>query len=93
VLPYVPFNFLFGFTPLPTPLMMLTMLGLTARYMLVTEIARKVFCSPLEHAIARYSPLLIIQAQHPTDLAMASPGWTPIKLSVQESLINSPHSQ
>jgi P-type Mg2+ transporter len=51
VLPYVPFNFLFGFIPLPTPLM-LTMLGLTALYMLVTEIAKKAFYSRLENAIA-----------------------------------------
>ncbi len=40
VLPYVPFNFLFGFIPLPAPLM-LTMLGLTALYVLVTEIAKR----------------------------------------------------
>ncbi len=51
VLPYVPFNFLFGFIPLPAPLM-LTMLGLTALYVLVTEIAKKVFYSRLENAIA-----------------------------------------
>ncbi len=51
VLPYVPFNFLFGFIPLPAPLM-LTMLGLTALYVLVTEIAKKHFYSRLENAIA-----------------------------------------
>jgi Mg2+-importing ATPase len=51
VLPYAPFNFLFGFIPLPAPLM-LTMLGLTALYVLVTEIAKKVFYSRLENAIA-----------------------------------------
>jgi hypothetical protein len=46
----VPFNFLFGFIPLPAPLM-LTMLGLTALYMVVTEIAKKYFYSRLENAI------------------------------------------
>ncbi len=51
VLPYVPFNFLFGFTPLPAPLM-LTMLGLTALYVLVTEIAKKYFYSRTKNAIA-----------------------------------------
>jgi P-type Mg2+ transporter len=50
VLPYLPFNFLFGFIPLPVPLM-LTMLGLTALYVLVTEIAKKYFYSRLENAI------------------------------------------
>jgi Mg2+-importing ATPase len=51
VLPYVPFNFLFGFIPLPVPLM-LAMLGLTALYVLVTEIAKKYFYSRIENAIA-----------------------------------------
>ena len=51
VLPYVPFNFLFGFIPLPAPLMLM-LLGLTALYVLVTEIAKKVFYSRLENAIA-----------------------------------------
>ena len=51
VLPYVPFNFLFGFIPLPVPLM-LTMLGLTVLYMLVTEVAKKYFYSRRENAIA-----------------------------------------
>jgi len=44
VLPYLPFNFLFGFIPLPAPLMF-TMLGLTALYVLVTEFAKKYFYS------------------------------------------------
>jgi Mg2+-importing ATPase len=48
VLPYVPFNYLFGFIPLPAPLM-LTMLGLIGLYVLVTEIAKKVFYSRLEN--------------------------------------------
>ena len=51
ILPYVPFNFLFGFIPLPVPLM-LTMLGLTVLYMLVTEVAKKYFYSRMENAIA-----------------------------------------
>lgn len=51
VLPYVPFNFLFGFIPLPASLM-LTMLGLTALYVLVTEIAKRYFYSRLENSIA-----------------------------------------
>ncbi len=51
VLPYVPFNFLFGFIPLPAPLM-LTMLGLTALYVLVTEIAKKYFYSRSKNALA-----------------------------------------
>ncbi len=50
VLPYIPFNFLFGFIPLPAPLM-LTMLGLTALCIVVTEIAQKYFYSRLENAI------------------------------------------
>ncbi|HLO16166.1 MAG TPA: magnesium-translocating P-type ATPase [Anaerolineales bacterium] len=51
ILPYVPFNFLFGFIPLPASLM-LTMLGLTALYVLVTELAKRYFYSRLENAIA-----------------------------------------
>jgi Mg2+-importing ATPase len=51
LLPYVPFNFLFGFIPLPAPLM-LTMLGLVVLYVVVTEIAKKYFYSRLENAIA-----------------------------------------
>ena len=51
LLPYVPFNFLFGFIPLPAPLM-LTMLGLAALYVLVAEIAKKYFYSRLENAVA-----------------------------------------
>jgi Mg2+-importing ATPase len=51
VLPYVPFNYLFGFIPLPAPLM-LAMLGLTALYILMTEIAKKYFYSRMENASA-----------------------------------------
>jgi Mg2+-importing ATPase len=41
-LPYLPINFLFGFTPLPATLLLM-MIGLTALYVLVTEIAKKFF--------------------------------------------------
>jgi Mg2+-importing ATPase len=51
VLPYLPFISVFGFVPLPAPLM-LTMLGLTAFYVLVTEITKKYFYSRLENAIS-----------------------------------------
>ncbi len=51
LLPYVPFNFLFGFIPLPAPLM-LTMLGLVVLYVLVTEIAKKYFYSRMENSVA-----------------------------------------
>ena len=51
VLPYLPLNFLFGFIPLPAPLM-LTMIGLTLLYVLLTEIAKKYFYSRMENAIA-----------------------------------------
>jgi hypothetical protein len=47
----VPFNFLFGFIPLLAPLM-LTMVGLTALYVLVTEIAKKAFYSRMKNALA-----------------------------------------
>ena len=42
VLPYLPFSAVFGFIPLPAPLM-LAMLGLTALYVVVTEIGKKYF--------------------------------------------------
>jgi Mg2+-importing ATPase len=51
VLPYLPFSSVFGFIPLPAPLM-LTMLGLTAFYVLATELAKKYFYSRVENAIA-----------------------------------------
>jgi P-type Mg2+ transporter len=51
VLPYVPINFLFGFVPLPAPLM-LTMLVLVALYVLVTEIAKKLFYARVENQTA-----------------------------------------
>ena len=51
VLPYLPFNKIFGFVPLPAPLM-LTMIGLTAFYVLATEITKKFFYSRLVNANA-----------------------------------------
>ena len=51
VLPYLPFSSVFGFIPLPAPLL-LTMLGLTAVYVLATELAKKYFYSRVENAIA-----------------------------------------
>ncbi len=51
VLPYLPFAGIFGFIPLPAPLM-LTVLGLTGLYVLVTEIAKKFFYSRIENASA-----------------------------------------
>ena len=51
VLPYLPFNFLFGFIPLPAPLM-LALLGLTVLYIVITEIAKKYFYSRIENASA-----------------------------------------
>jgi Mg2+-importing ATPase len=51
VLPYLPFISVFGFIPLPAPLM-LTMLGLTMLYILATELTKKYFYSRIENAIA-----------------------------------------
>jgi P-type Mg2+ transporter len=51
VLPYLPFISVFGFVPLPAPLM-LAMLGLTMLYVLATELAKKYFYSRAENAIA-----------------------------------------
>ena len=51
VLPYLPINALFGFVPLPAPLM-LTMLGLTALYVVATELAKKYFYSRAGNAFA-----------------------------------------
>lgn len=42
VLPYLPFISVFGFIPLPAPLM-LTMVGLTLLYIVATEVAKKKF--------------------------------------------------
>jgi len=51
VLPYLPFISVFGFVPLPAPLM-LAMLGLTALYVLATELTKKLFYSRMENANA-----------------------------------------
>jgi Mg2+-importing ATPase len=51
ILPYLPFISVFGFVPLPAPLM-LTMLGLTALYVLAAELTKKFFYSRVENAIA-----------------------------------------
>lgn len=50
-LPYLPFIAVFGFVPLPAPLM-LAMLGLTAFYVLATEVTKKIFYSRVENVIA-----------------------------------------
>jgi Mg2+-importing ATPase len=52
VLPYLPFISLFGFIPLPAPLM-LAMIGLTVLYVVVTEVAKKVFYSKMDKASTR----------------------------------------
>jgi Mg2+-importing ATPase len=44
ILPYLPFNSLLGFVPLPAPLMLL-MIGLTLLYVVVAELAKKYFYS------------------------------------------------
>ena len=51
VLPYLPFSSIFGFIPLPLPLMLM-LLGLTALYVLATEIAKKYFYSRMKNVIA-----------------------------------------
>jgi Mg2+-importing ATPase len=51
VLPYLPFSSVFGFVPLPA-LLILTMLGLTAGYVLAAELAKKYFYSRVENANA-----------------------------------------
>ena len=51
VIPYLPFISVFGFVPLPAPLM-LALVGLTALYVLATELAKNFFYSRKEHANA-----------------------------------------
>src|SRR5258706_2914796 len=48
ILPSLPFDSIFGFIPLPAPLM-LAMVGLIVLYMITTEIAKKYFYSKLEN--------------------------------------------
>jgi Mg2+-importing ATPase len=52
VLPYLPFISVFGFVPLPAPLM-LAMIGLTVLYVVITEVAKKVFYSKMDKASVR----------------------------------------
>ena len=49
VLPYLPFSSIFGFVPLPAPLV-LAMIGLTAAYVVVVELAKKSFYARTENA-------------------------------------------
>jgi len=49
VLPYLPFNSLLGFVPLPAPLM-LVLIGLTLLYVVVAELAKKYFYARLINA-------------------------------------------
>jgi Mg2+-importing ATPase len=51
VLPYLPFSSVFGFIPLPAPLM-LAVLGLTALYVLLTELVKKYSYSRVGNATA-----------------------------------------
>jgi Mg2+-importing ATPase len=48
VIPYLPFNSIFGFIPLPAPFM-LAVIGLTLFYVVVTELAKKYFYARLEN--------------------------------------------
>ena len=47
-LPYLPFSALFGFVPLPAPLM-LAMIGLTLGYVMAAEVAKKYFYARAAH--------------------------------------------
>ena len=49
VLPYLPFNTLFGFVPLPAPLMLM-LIGLTLLYVVAAERAKKYFYARAENA-------------------------------------------
>jgi len=51
VLPYLPFISVFGFIPLPLPLM-LTLIGLTILYVFATELMKKYFYSRPSNAVA-----------------------------------------
>ncbi len=50
-MPYLPFVSVFGFVPLPAPLM-LAMVGLTASYVVATEVAKKYFYARIRNANA-----------------------------------------
>ena len=49
VLPYLPFNSLFGFVRLPAPLMLM-LIGLTVLYVGVAELAKEYFYARAENA-------------------------------------------
>jgi len=49
VLPFLPFSSIFGFVPLPAPLVM-AMIGLTLAYVVVVEVAKKSFYGRAENA-------------------------------------------
>jgi len=49
VIPYLPFISVFGFTPLPAPLL-LAVIGLTLLYVVVTELAKKAFYSRMDRS-------------------------------------------
>jgi len=49
VLPYLPFSSIFGFVPLPAPLV-LAMIGLTLAYVVVVEVAKKSFYGRADNA-------------------------------------------
>jgi Mg2+-importing ATPase len=51
VIPYLPFMSVFGFVPLPVPLL-LAVIGLTVLYVWVTELAKKFFYSRAANANA-----------------------------------------
>jgi Mg2+-importing ATPase len=51
VLPYLPFSAVFGFMPLPAPLM-LAVLGITVLYVVLTEVVKKYFYSRAGNASA-----------------------------------------
>jgi Mg2+-importing ATPase len=51
MLPYLPFNFVFSFIPLPAPLM-LAVIGLTLLYVVVIEITKKFFYARGGNALA-----------------------------------------
>jgi P-type Mg2+ transporter len=50
-MPYLPFTSIFGFIPLPAPLM-LALLALTAFYVLAVELAKKIFYSHKKNVLA-----------------------------------------
>lgn len=50
VLPYIPISYLFGFIPIPAPLM-LAVIGLTALYVVVAEIAKKYFYARMHNEV------------------------------------------